>query len=86
MREDSLAIDSYQVQSFWNRGNKEITEGMLFEGGLRSLKAKLDVITLKVQLDTIMHEIEQKRNVNTFNYNHMICDLCKGCHATHSCS
>ena len=85
MREESLAIDCYQVQSSLNRGNQEITEGMLFEGALRSLKAKLDVITLKVQLDTIMHGTEQKRDVNAFNPNHIICDLCGDYHATHIC-
>ena len=57
---------------------------MSFENGLRCLKNKFDVITLQVQIDTIMHEIEQKRNVNTFNSYHMICDLCGGYHATHT--
>ena len=49
-------MDSYHVQNSVDRGNQEITKGMSFEDGLRSLKAKFDYITL----DTIMHEIEQK--------------------------
>ena len=60
-------MDSYNVQSSMNRGNKEITESMSFENGLRKLKAKLDVIMLKVQLGTIVHEIEQMRNVMPLN-------------------
>ena len=32
-----------------------------------------------------MHEIEQKRNVNAFNSNHMICDLCESYHTNHTC-
>ena len=33
---------------------------MSFENGIRSTKVKLDYKTLKVQLDTIIHIIEQK--------------------------
>ena len=85
-RNGRSAMDGYYVQSSLNKGNQEITEGMSFEDGLRRLKAKLDVITVKVQLDTIMYEIEQKRNINAFNSNHMICNLCGGHHATqHVC-
>ena len=57
MRSERLAMDGYYVQNSLNRGNQEITEGMSFEDGLKSLKAKLDGIMLK-QMDTIMHEIE----------------------------
>ena len=56
-------------------------EGISFEDSLRSLKDKLDYIMLKVQLDTIM----QKRNVNAFNSNHIIYDLCRGYHVTYIC-
>ena len=31
-----------------NRGNQEVSESMSFENGLRSLKVKIDYITLKV--------------------------------------
>ena len=48
---------------------------MSFEDNLRNVKAKLDFITLKVQLDTIMNILEQKRNVNAHNFNHVIYDL-----------
>ena len=75
----------YHVQSFLNRAYQKITEGMSFEDGLRSLKTKLYYITLKVQLDTIKNMFEQTRNVNTFNSNHMICDLCENYYATHTC-
>ena len=61
-------MDGYYVQSSLNRGNQEITEGMSFENGLRCLKAKLDIIMLQIQMDTIMHEIEQRRNANAFNF------------------
>ena len=80
MRSGRSALDCYQVRSSLNRGNQEITEGMSFEDYFRSLKAKLDFITLKVQLDTITHMLEQKRNVNAFNSYHMICNLCGGYH------
>mgnify|MGYP004709237509 CR=1 FL=1 len=80
LRSGRLAMDGYQVQSSFNRGNQEITEGMSFEDGLRCLKAKFDVM-----MDTIMHEIEQGRNVNDFNSYHVICDLCGGYHATNTC-
>ena len=80
----SSAMDGYQVQNSLNRCNQDVPEYTSSKDGLRRLKAKLDVITLKVQLDTIMHDIEQKRNVNVFNSNHMICDLCGGYHAIHT--
>ena len=67
LREERLAMDCYHVQNFMDRGNQEITEGMSFENGFRNLKAKLDYIMLKVQLDTITHILKQKRNVNAFN-------------------
>mgnify|MGYP004711853839 CR=1 FL=1 len=69
------------MQNSLNRGNQEIVEGMSFEDDL-SLLTKLDVITLQVQLDTIMLEIEQKRNVNA---NYMICNLYRGYHVIHIC-
>ena len=64
MREERSTMDGYYVQSSLNQGNQKITEGMSFEDGLKCLRAKLDVITLQIQMDTIMHEIEQTRNVN----------------------
>ena len=42
------AMDGYHMQSSMNRGNQEITEGVSFEDSLRCLKAKFDVIMLKV--------------------------------------
>ena len=85
LRNEGLAMDGCLVQSSFNRGNQEITEGMSFEDGLRCLKAKFDVMMLQVQMDTIMHEIEQGRNVNAFNSYHVICDLCGDYHATNTC-
>ena len=85
LRSERSATDGYYVQSSFNRSNQEITEGMSFADGLRSLKAKLDIITLQIQMDTIMHEIEQRRNANIFNSYHIICDLCGGYHATNIC-
>ena len=84
MRSGRSATNGYQVQSSLNRGNQDVSEGMSFENGLKSLKAKLDVITLKILLDTITHMLEQKRNANVFNSYHVICDLCGGYHATHT--
>ena len=78
-------MDDHQVQSSLNRGNQEIIKGMSFEDGLRSLKTKCDVITLKVQLNTITNMLEQKRNANAVNSYHVICDLCGGYHDTHTC-
>nr|XP_027085682.1 uncharacterized protein LOC113707618 [Coffea arabica]XP_027085771.1 uncharacterized protein LOC113707684 [Coffea arabica] len=78
-------MDGYQVPSFFNKGNQEFTECMSFKDGLRCLKAKFDVMMLQVQMDTIMHEIEQGSNVNIFNSYHVICDLCGGYHASNTC-
>ena len=82
MRKENLAMDP---TIFKTTTNQRMFDGMSFENGLRNLKVKLDFVTLKVQLDTILHILEWKRNVNTFNYNHVICDLCRGYHATHTC-
>ena len=68
-----------------NRGNQEITVGMLFENDIRGWNVKLYFIMLKVQLNTIRHMLEQKRNVNAFNSYHVICELCGDYHATHTC-
>ena len=38
MRNESLAMDCYHVQSSMNRDNQEGTMNMSFEDGLRSLK------------------------------------------------
>ena len=63
-------MNCYQLQNSLDRGNQDVSEDISFEDGLRSLKIKLHVITLKVQLDTITNMLEQKRNVNTF-YSYM---------------
>ena len=84
-RSESSAMDSYHVQNSMNRGNQKSIVNMPFEDGLRSLKAEFDYIILKVRLDNIMHLIKQKRNVNTFNSNCVICNLCRGCHASYTC-
>ena len=60
MRSESSVANSYYMQSSKHRGNQEIIEGMSFDNGLRCLKVKFDVIMLKVQLDTIMHEISKR--------------------------
>ena len=85
MRSGRSATNCYHVQSSMNRGNQDVSESMSFENSLKSLKAKFDFITSKVQLDTIMHEIEESKNINVFNSNNMICDLCGGYHTTHTC-
>ena len=84
MRSGSLAMNGYYVQSSIDRSNQEFNENMSFEDGLRSLKVKLDVIALNVQIDIITNMFEQKRNVNTFNCYHVICYLCGVYHATHT--
>ena len=43
------------------------------------------ISALNTCLDNMMHVIEQKRNNNTFNSNHIICDLCGIYHATYEC-
>ena len=58
----------YNFQNYNYGGNQRMSEGMTFENNLRSLKAKL----------------ERKRNVNVFNSNNVICDLCRGYYATHT--
>ena len=85
LRSGRSTINCYHGQSSLNRGNQEITEGISFENGLKSIKAKLDVITLKIQLDTITNMLEQKRNDNAFNSYHVIYDLCRGYHTTYEC-
>ena len=62
-----------------------MAKGMSFDNSLRCLKAKFDYITLKVQLDTVTNMVEQKQNVNTFNFNYVICDLFEGYHAIYEC-
>ena len=59
LRNRRLAMDCYQVQSSLNRGHQDMFESVSFEDSLRCLKAKLDFITLKVQLDTITNMLEQ---------------------------
>ena len=85
MKSGSSVMNGYYMQSSMDKGNQEITENMLFDDGLRCLKAKCDFITLKVQLNTITNMLEQKRNFNAFNSYHEICDLCGGYHTTHIC-
>ena len=85
MRNGSSAIDSYHMRSSMNRGNRESITNMSFEDRLRSLKPKFDYIMLKTQLDTIMHILEQKKNVNAFNSNHVIYNLCKSYHTIYTC-
>ena len=52
---------------------------MSFENDIGALNAKLN------HLNSMMHVIEQNKNVNAFNSNHIICDLCGGYHATYEC-
>mgnify|MGYP004721795029 CR=1 FL=1 len=64
---------------FRDYNNREIQEnlaGMSFDDGMWRLNAKLD---------SLMHFVEQYRNVNVLNSNYMICVLCRSYHIDYQC-
>ena len=63
-------------QCFYNRGNQGRPAGMYENDGISALNAQLDMLT---------YILEQKRNVNAFKSNHVICDLRGVYHATYEC-
>ena len=66
-------MDPY-FQCVYNRDNQERSVCMYENDGFSILNAQLDMMTSM---------LEQKRNDNAFNSNHVICDLCGGYHATY---
>lgn len=85
LREGSLAMDPYNFQGYNYGGNQRMFEGMSFDDCTRNINAKLDYVTLNVQMDTITNLFEQKGNANAFNSNYVVCDLCGSNHATYTC-
>ena len=57
-------------------GVQEILVGLTLDNGMLRLNTKLD---------SLMHLIEQYRNVNSFSSNYIICVLCGGYHADYQC-
>ena len=74
-----MAFDLNYFDCFYTRGNKGRPKSIYVNDGISTLNA----LFFNAQLDTLTSMVEQKINVNTFNSNHMIYDLCGGYHATY---
>ena len=64
-------MNSHDFQCFDYGGNQRMPTGISFENCVQISNAKLDHLMLHAKLDDLMHLIEQKRNVNAFNSNHL---------------